>query len=1005
MIEKNNIMLSLKELIEKYELQRETYLKADYNETQLRTDFLDPFFAILGWDINNEAIKPTNQREVLLEEGLKEDATSNTKKPDYTFRLFSERKFFLEAKKPHVKIQDNAASAKQIRRYGFTGRLKISVLSNFEYLAIYDCSQEVKEHDTPSESRIILYHYTEYEASFDKIKRQLGKESVYSGNFDNVWKDIEEQIKLSSVDSLFLKQINTWRIILGKEIYSHKPTLTKEELNDLVQSYINSIIFLRVCEDRNLEIYKTLLNFSDHNNFHALIQKFSEADRKYNAGLFNHPFTEEIITNNCSSFWQIIKDLYFPESTYSFSVFSSDILGNIYEVFLGEELKIKDNEVVLEKKPDNVDRDIVTTPPFIVRDILDATITAHCNGKTDEEILSSTFADIACGSGAFLLEIFQFVHDILIDYYLEHDSEVLIQTSVKSYKLPYRIKKRLLEDCIIGVDKDYNAVEASKFGLLLKLLEDEDDTTITSPALPNLESNILFGNSLIDDEKLLPGLSEEDLEKINPFSFTKQFDVIVGNPPYMSTEDIKAISPLEKPLYEHYYDTASRQYDKYFLFIERALKLLKNDGYFGYIVPNKFIKVSAANKLRKLLGENNLIEKLVSFGSRQVFENKTTFTCLLILNKREKETFQYVCVDNLQDWKIKNINPDCISNESMDEVKNDNWVLIPPHLKEVYATILESSVSLAALVGKENVNNGIQTSRNKIYIHYCSNVKEDASYYYINIDDNIWAIEKELTMPYYQKPRLKKDNTLYTYRNVEPNSFVIYPYILQRDGKAILVDIDTLKRKYKGTYRYFKHFEKDLKKKDTSPKATKDDWYKYGRSQNLSSAICPKKIIVGVLSNGNKYSIDENNTFCTSGGTAGYCMIRIPDRCLYSIYYLQALLSSKYLEWIAFWYGEIFRGNFVARGTKVLERLPIIEINFGDEAQKDLHNRIAETQENLNNIQTHIDHNFGNNRKLVPLNRKFKKEKQFLDEYLKELYGLGKDDNLIPSVSEIYAIN
>ena len=997
-------MANLKELIEKYEAQRVTCLKADYNETQLRIDFLDPLFEILGWDINNKLTKPTNEREVLLEEALKADATSNTKKPDYTFRLFAERKFFLEAKKPHVKIQDKADPAKQIRRYGFTGKLKISVLSNFEYLAIYDCSKEVKEHDTSSTARIALYHYTEYEAALGEIKRQLSQESVYSGNFDNVWKDIEEQIKLSSVDSLFLKQINEWRIILGKEIYSHKSTLSEEELNDLVQSYINSIIFLRVCEDRNLETYKTLLNFVDHNDFNALIQKFSEADRKYNAGLFNHPFTEEIITNNRSSFWQIIKDLYFPESTYSFSVFSSGILGNIYEVFLGEELKIKDSEVTLEKKPDNVDTDIVTTPPFIVRDILNATITSHCNGKTDEEILSSTFADIACGSGAFLLEIFQLVHDILVDYYLEHNIEVLVQTSANSHKLPYHVKKRILENCIIGVDKDYNAVEASKFGLLLKLLEDENDTTITSPALPNLNDNILFGNSLIDNEKLLPGLSQDDLDKINPFDFTEQFDVIVGNPPYMSTEHIKTILPLEKPLYEQYYNTAYKQYDKYFLFIERALRLLKDDGYFGYIVPSKFIKVSAASKLRRMLGDNNLIQTLVSFGSEQVFENKTTYTCLLILNKREKESFQYICVDNLQDWKIKNVNPNCISTESMDEVKNDNWVLIPPHSKEVYAKILENSVPLATLVGKENVNNGIQTSKNGIYIYSYSKVEEDANHYYINKDGNTWAIEKELTMPYYQTIR-SNDDRFYTYRNVEPNSFVIYPYTLKDDGKLALVDIETLEREYQGTYAYFKYYEEELKKRDFSPEAMENDWYKFGRSQHLSSAICPKKIIAGVLSNGNKYSIDTNNTFVSSGGTAGYCMIRTPNESLYSIYYLQALLSSKYLEWIAFWYGEIFRGNFVARGTKVLERLPIIEIDFGDETQKDLHNRIAATQENLNNLQTQIDRNVGNNRKLVPLNRKFEKQKQYLDDYLNELYGLGRDDQLIPSVSDIYEIN
>ncbi|WP_416441638.1 hypothetical protein ACH3O9_14420 [Leeuwenhoekiella sp. A16] len=268
--------MNIKDLVKKYHSNREAYLKTDYNETQLRIDFLDPFFELLGWDIKNLSGKPTNEREVLVEEGLKADVTSNTKKPDYTFRLFAERKFFLEAKKPNVKIDIDNEPAKQIRRYGFTAKLKISVLSNFEYLAIYDCSQKVEVYDNVAKSRISLYHYTEYEAAFDDILEQLGHQSVYTGQFDDTWREIEQQLRLSSVDDLFLKQINEWRIILGKEIYFLKPKLSVSELNDIVQSYINSTIFLRVCEDRNLEVYKTLLNFADNQDFKALIKKLKE---------------------------------------------------------------------------------------------------------------------------------------------------------------------------------------------------------------------------------------------------------------------------------------------------------------------------------------------------------------------------------------------------------------------------------------------------------------------------------------------------------------------------------------------------------------------------------------------------------------------------------------------------------------------------------------------------------------------------------------------------------
>jgi type I restriction-modification system DNA methylase subunit len=991
--------MNIKNLIKKYNENKDYYQTSKYNETQLRTDFLDPFFELLGWDIRNTKGKSTNEREVLLEEGLKEDTYSTTKKPDYTFRLFSERKFFLEAKKPSVKIESDEKSAKQVRRYGFTAKLKISVLSNFEYLAIYDCSQKVEATDLANNSRIKLYHYSEYEEKFEEIKQQLSYEIVYNGVFDEIWKDIEAQLERFSVDKLFLKQINDWRILLGKEIYSHKQNLTIEELNDIVQSYINSIVFLRVCEDRDLETYKTLLNYADKNDFNSLINKFKESDKKYNAGLFNLDFVDEIISNNSSSFWAIIKQLYFPESTYSFSVFASDILGSIYEIFLAEQLDIVGNEVLLIKKAEHIDRDIVTTPTFIIQDILRKTVVKHCEGKSDEEILNSTFADIACGSGAFLLEVYQLLHDILVDYYIKNDLEKLVQISINTYKLPFDIKKQILKNCIFGVDKDFNAVEAAKFGLLLKLLENEDNSSITIPALPNLEENIYFGNSLISSNET----NDANIDVINPFDFVDtKFDVIVGNPPYMSTEDIKEFTPLEKPIFEEIYQSAYKQYDKYFLFIERGVNLLKENGYFGYIVPSKFIKVTSGKKLRKFISDNNILDSLISFGSNQVFNNKTTYTNILILSKKVNKNFNYISVNKLNDWKVqKNITSNLVSNKV---IKDDNWVLIPPHLKNIYDKIISNSILLKDLVLEDNIINGIQTSSNTLYIHlYSKLVKEDSTYYYIQKDKKIWEIEKELTKPYYQTTN---NNTIFnTYRDVQPNSFVIYPYKFDSNGKLKLVSLDDLKANYNGLYSYFTHYKEKLVSRDISPEANDFDWYRFGRSQHLTSAICESKIIVGVLSNGYKYSIDYNDTFVSSGGTAGYAMIKIPNESDYSIYYIQALLSSKYLEWFAYWYGEIFRGNFIARGTKVLKKLPIIKIDFSNTILKNLHDDISNAQKDLNALQTKIDQCNGNKRKEIPLERQFKTKKLELDDFLKDLFDLKDEDSLIPSVSDIYAID
>ena len=432
----------------------------------------------------------------------------------------------------------------------------------------------------------------------EEIKNCVGRHSVYTGQFDKLWENIESKIDLHGVDTMFLEQINDWRALLGSEIYRIKKDISEIELNDLVQGYLNSVIFLRVCEDRNIEQYQALLKFAEEGDFRSLIQKFYDADRKYNSGLFTQEYKEEIIENSRSVFWTIIKNLYYPDSPYSFSVFASDILGNIYEIFIARKLTIEDGRIVLKAKPDNVDRDVVTTPVNIIKDILRQTIPPYCEGKTDKQILCCKFADIACGSGAFLLEAFQLITDLLIDYYLENDRSKLIQTSVDTWKLPFKVKKAILKNCLRGVDKDFNAVEATKFGLLLKLIEEESTETLPGefPLLPDLADNIIYGNSLISPE------DTDDPGKLNPYDFKDaRFDVIIGNPPYMSTEDIKSLTPLELPLYKKKYRSAYKQFDKYFLFIERSLSLLKENGYLGYIIPVKFTKVGAALKLREEL--------------------------------------------------------------------------------------------------------------------------------------------------------------------------------------------------------------------------------------------------------------------------------------------------------------------------------------------------------------------------------------------------------------------
>ena len=427
---------------------------------------------------------------------------------------------------------------------------------------------------------------------------------------------------------------------------------------------------------------------------------------------------------------------------------------------------------------------------------------------------------------------------------------------------------------------------------------------------------------------------------------------------------------------------------------------MKENGLLGYIVPSKFTKVGAALKLRELLQENKYIKSVVSFGANQVFNSKTTYTCLLIITKLPLNNFSYSEVKKLSEWRVTEKNTIPVEYKATDELDKEVWVLVSPDLKHLYNTILSQCIKLEDLVGETNIYNGIQTSANRIYVHEVTG--SDEEYTYFTFEGIEWKIEKELTRPYFKTSR--GEDNLNTYRPFLPNSFVIYPY--KRTATSVeFIDINELQEKHPFTYQFLMHYKDELCRPTRNIKPipeTDNEWYRYGRHQNLINCDVPCKIIVGVLSVGNKYAIDYYHTLVSSGGTAGYCMITPPDDTPYSIYYLQAILNSKYTEWFASLYGEVFRGGYIARGTKVLKRLPIRQINFQSPTEKRRHDEIASLQQELIRLQGEMDKKRDNRREFIPLQREFERKKALLNLALKNLYGLGVADQDIPLISELF---
>jgi predicted type IV restriction endonuclease len=287
MITKESAYQKISALVERFNEQYDSYKNADYNETLCRHDFIDPFFFALGWDVNNEQGNAEAYREVIHEDKVK--IGKATKAPDYSFRLSGGKcLLFFEAKKPSVAVKDDILPAYQVRRYGWSAKLPVSIITDFEEFAIYDCSKKPNPADKASTARIKCISFHDYLKEFDFIWDTLSKEKVLKDSFDKFVQGSANKKGTATVDKEFLQSLDNWRTYLATSISWNNKNLDEDEINYVVQQTIVRIIFLRIVEDRSIEPYGNLKNALFHGDYYTnLFHIFSEADAKYNSGLFD----------------------------------------------------------------------------------------------------------------------------------------------------------------------------------------------------------------------------------------------------------------------------------------------------------------------------------------------------------------------------------------------------------------------------------------------------------------------------------------------------------------------------------------------------------------------------------------------------------------------------------------------------------------------------------------------------------------------------------------------
>ena len=732
----------IRELCNRFDANLDQYLRNDYKEEDVKVEFISPMFKALGWDVDNTQGFSRIFKEVIFEESIA--VGDKTKNPDYTFQIGGQKIFFLEAKAPYKNLESDRSPAYQVRRYGWSAKLDICVLTDFEEFMVYETNTKPQPTQPASIGRVKKYRYTDYVDKWEEIYSIFSKEAVMKGFFDKFITDNGEKKRgTSRVDSEFLKDIEKWRLLLARNIALRNQKKNIKELNLAVQLIIDRIVFFRMAEDRGIERYQTLYKLAESDNiYEQLCEVFKKADLKYNSGLFHFNYTpdySEFVDNitlhlniDDGVFKEIFKNLYYPNSPYEFSVISPEILGSIYENFLGSQIRLTpSHQAKVELKPEvQKAGGVYYTPQYIADYIVENTVGELIKGKTPNQISKIKIVDPACGSGSFLLRAYQKLIDYHLEYYINlskapKDVYYLGKDGVP--RLTIREKKRILTNNIFGVDIDVNAVEVTKLSLLLKVLEDENKDVLEQQqklfqekVLPNLSYNIKCGNSLIGTDILeQEDLEHEELLKINPFDWEEEFpeifenggfDIVIGNPPYFNIQTLGANSK-----YANYLKNNSEIYmdksDILFYFISRANQICKNK--IGYIVSNAFLFSNKGKKLRNYILNNMPISKIINFEQYMVFKAGIT-TSIVFFNKDYNKPAKVISIKEKEFTE-----PEIISlindEDAFFDVEfeyDSEFALINKKIKDFNAKIDENCLKLKdiCIIGK-----GMETASDKVF--------------------------------------------------------------------------------------------------------------------------------------------------------------------------------------------------------------------------------------------------------------------------------------------------
>ena len=888
----------------------------DSKEEEYQEGFMrDLFVNVLGY-----TLKPKDNYNLVLEKKNVKDS----KKADAAIAIDNKIFGVIELKGTYVTDLSSVETQAFGYKVNHTKDCIYVITSNFEKLRFYI-------DNTIDHIEFNLFTLTEQEfkllylcLAFENVKNQIPKK-LKEGSLSQ-----EEEItkQLYKDYSLFKRE-------LFQDLTKQNPQFEPLELFKKSQKLLDRFLFLFFAEDRNLlppnsvrlilTQWKQLKDLDAYSPLYERFKKYfgylntgfkgKQYDIfAYNGGLFK---PDEVLANI------VIDDELLYKHTlkladYDFaSEVDVNILGHIFENSLNEldEVKAQLQGTAIDKSTTKRKKDgVFYTPKYITKYIVEHTVGKLCHEKkialriieadyfTDKKrqkktikplveklkqyrdwLLQLTICDPACGSGAFLNEALNFLiteHGYIDELQAKLFGDAMVLSDVEN---------SILENNLFGVDLNEESVEIAKLSLWLR-------TAQPNRKLNNLNNNIKCGNSLIDDPEIA-GNKAFNWENEFPQVFSNGgFDVVIGNPPYVRVQSLKENYFSQTEFLEKTYLSATGKYDLYAIFMESSYNLINQFGLVSFILPHKFLVADFGNGIRKFLSENNAVESIVHFGSDIVFNDASTYTCIVNLQKK---------ADELKFVKIKPLNiTNSFKFNSIDysHLSNEAWLLKDKTEISLFDKITKGK-SLDDMC--EGIYQGLITTGDDIFM--VEGKIEDKIFrgYSKALDSNV---ELEAGM----LKEVLKGQDIKRYLPLRSNRFVIYPHKLNSSNKTVAIEEDIFENLYPKTFNYLLNFKEYLVEKKIRYKTNPKYWYSLHRSREIS-LFEQDYLITPQLQNYPSFTIKETNVYADAGG-----YLLLPKK-MYNSLELLPILNSKLLWYFIKNTSSEYGGGYFYFKTKYLE--------------------------------------------------------------------------------------